>query len=284
MQPVSLYPDNRPVVRVETSSLYDAFGWGMTVAAGGSGDQYSPVGFGGQHGYYHDYTTGLYLLTHRYYDAGAGRFVTRDPIGYKGGINLYGFAGNNPVNESDPSGYNPLSRYLGRKLSAFERAAQKAGQTAMEFLEEGAEAKAEYGDITPTVQTMPSVGPGASPSARASEEENAEVARTLHGPSIAFNRRYHYGFTPNTAQQRSVPKGRVFDHDPPLVQHYYEGDGKGGIPGHMMTQRERKDYGGRVDVGKASTKQESDRQGPGMRGYGVRMRKKFGLPPFKLPR
>ena len=27
-------------------------------------------GFGGQHGYYHDYTTGLYLLTHRYYDAG----------------------------------------------------------------------------------------------------------------------------------------------------------------------------------------------------------------------
>ena len=49
------------------------------------------------------------LLTHRYYDAGTGRFVTRDPIGYKGGINLYGFAGNNPVNESDPSGFDPNS-------------------------------------------------------------------------------------------------------------------------------------------------------------------------------
>jgi len=59
--------------------------------------------FGGQQGYYHD-DTGLYLLTHRYYDAGAGRFVTRDPIGYKGGLNLYGFAGNNPVNNSDPNG------------------------------------------------------------------------------------------------------------------------------------------------------------------------------------
>ena len=293
----SFDPEGNAVSRQNSAdTLYNAYATSTFEAYGSRGGDFStasgshpashqdPVRFGGQYGYYSDFGTGLYLLTHRYYDAGAGRFVTRDPIGYKGGINLYGFAGNNPVNESDPSGYNPLSRYLGRKLSAFERAAQKAGQTAMEFLEKGAEAKAEYGDITPTVQTMPSVGPGASPSARASEEENAEVARTLHGPSIAFNRRYHYGFTPNTAQQRSVPKGRVFDHDPPLVQHYYEGDGKGGIPGHMMTQRERKDYGGRVDVGKASTKQESDRQGPGMRGYGVRMRKKFGLPPFKLPR
>ena len=47
------------------------------------------------------------LLTHRYYDPNTGRFVTRDPIGYKGGINLYGFVGNNPVNRSDPSGFDP---------------------------------------------------------------------------------------------------------------------------------------------------------------------------------
>jgi RHS repeat-associated protein len=64
------------------------------------------MGFGGQFGYYTD-DTGRTLLGHRFYDAGMGRFVTRDPIGYKGGINLYGFTGNNPVNESDPSGYGP---------------------------------------------------------------------------------------------------------------------------------------------------------------------------------
>jgi RHS repeat-associated protein len=73
-----------------------------------------PVGFGSQYGYYTDPETGngttapgLLCLTHRYYDPGTGRFVTRDPSGYGGGVNLYGFAGDNPVNESDPSGFDP---------------------------------------------------------------------------------------------------------------------------------------------------------------------------------
>ncbi len=47
------------------------------------------------------------LMGHRYYDPGTGRFLTRDPIGYGGGMNLYGYADGNPVNESDPSGLDP---------------------------------------------------------------------------------------------------------------------------------------------------------------------------------
>ena len=30
--------------------------------------------------------------------------MTRDPLGYGGGVNLYAYTGNNPVNESDSSG------------------------------------------------------------------------------------------------------------------------------------------------------------------------------------
>ena len=48
--------------------------------------------------------TGLLCLTHRYYDPGTGKFLNRDPIGYQGGANLYGFCEGNPVNKSDPSG------------------------------------------------------------------------------------------------------------------------------------------------------------------------------------
>ncbi len=71
---------------------------GTTIAAR------DPVGFGGQYGYYTDTETGLLCLTHRYYDPGTGKFINRDPIGYEGGQNLYGFADGNPVNESDPDG------------------------------------------------------------------------------------------------------------------------------------------------------------------------------------
>ena len=33
-------------------------------------------------------------MTHWYYDPQAGRFLTRDPMGYAGGLNLYAYCGN----------------------------------------------------------------------------------------------------------------------------------------------------------------------------------------------
>jgi RHS repeat-associated protein len=47
---------------------------------------------------------GLYYMRARYYDPEVGRFINKDPIGYAGGMNLYGYVENNPVNWIDPSG------------------------------------------------------------------------------------------------------------------------------------------------------------------------------------
>jgi RHS repeat-associated protein len=44
-----------------------------------------------------DVESGLYYYGYRYYDAVAGRWINRDPIEENGGVNLYGFIGNEPL-------------------------------------------------------------------------------------------------------------------------------------------------------------------------------------------
>jgi RHS repeat-associated protein len=38
---------------------------------------------------------------YRYYSASTGRWISRDPIGDRGGVALYGFAHNNPISVVD---------------------------------------------------------------------------------------------------------------------------------------------------------------------------------------
>jgi RHS repeat-associated protein len=56
-----------------------------------------------------DPDTGLYQVRARYYDPETGRFISRDPIGFAGGINQYVYCGADPVNANDPSGLDPVS-------------------------------------------------------------------------------------------------------------------------------------------------------------------------------
>lgn len=103
---------------VLTTCLFDAYGTRSCTDA--DTDPYA--GFGGQWGYYTDGETGLALLGHRYYDPSEGRFLTRDPASFDGGINLYSYCTDDPIDGSDPDGY-----FNARQVSQIERQATKCG-------------------------------------------------------------------------------------------------------------------------------------------------------------
>ena len=52
--------------------------------------------------------SGLYYYLYRLYDANQQRWLNRDLIAEKGGINLYCYVGNNPILKIDPNGKNAL--------------------------------------------------------------------------------------------------------------------------------------------------------------------------------
>ena len=59
---------------------------------------------------------GLTYMRNRWYDPQTGRFLTQDPIGLAGGVNLYAYAGNNPIAYTDPFGLCPDGLSPGKSL------------------------------------------------------------------------------------------------------------------------------------------------------------------------
>ena len=75
--------------------------YGETTQMSGSATVYTPFLYTGQE---LDKETGFYHLRARHYAPSLGKFLSRDPIGYAGGTNLYAYVGGDPINFSDPSG------------------------------------------------------------------------------------------------------------------------------------------------------------------------------------
>jgi RHS repeat-associated protein len=86
--------------RILQTYEYEAFGRVRNI----SFDPHNDFRSLGAYGLLQDDATDFRYNRARYYDAEIGRFISRDPIGIAGGINLYGYAGNNAVNWVDPSG------------------------------------------------------------------------------------------------------------------------------------------------------------------------------------
>lgn len=78
---------------VEADS-YDSFG-------GAAGSALTRYGYAGRE---RDADTGLYLYRARWYDPQVGRFISEDPAGLEGGVNLYAYVSNSPLRYRDPNG------------------------------------------------------------------------------------------------------------------------------------------------------------------------------------
>ena len=59
-----------------------------------------------------DPVTGLVRFGLRDYEPATGRFTAKDPILHEGGMNLFVYAGNNPVSQRDPSGMDEVDPSL----------------------------------------------------------------------------------------------------------------------------------------------------------------------------
>lgn len=72
-------------------------------------------------GHFFHAPTSLHLALLRAYDTDTGRWLSRDPIGEAGGLNLYAYVGNNPISSVDPFGlsWRDTLRDIGRGIYDF---------------------------------------------------------------------------------------------------------------------------------------------------------------------
>jgi len=81
------------------TQLADAFG--RRISQSGSMDDFFRIRFSTK---YFDSETGLYYYGYRFYSPQLMRWLNRDPIEEEGGLNLYGFSGNNAIRMYDKDG------------------------------------------------------------------------------------------------------------------------------------------------------------------------------------
>ena len=135
---------------------------------------------------YQDTETGLLYYGHRYYSPAMGRFINRDPIQESGGINLYGFAGNDGVNGWDFLGtfivgtiFHETLHPIGLdELNARKTTDQFAGSLGLPRFFPNAHTDADC------LQTS---GGGGSPGVEMAPQTRSNIAADLNAHSVALS-------------------------------------------------------------------------------------------------
>ncbi|MGH9874446.1 MAG: RHS repeat-associated core domain-containing protein, partial [Pyrinomonadaceae bacterium] len=102
---------------IQTEYTYESFG--RTTVSGSSNNNAS------QYTGRENDATGLYYYRGRYYSPSLQRFISEDPIGLLGGINLFAYVDNNPVSYRDPFGFDKDGDDIVDALKDFVREVKK---------------------------------------------------------------------------------------------------------------------------------------------------------------
>ncbi|UQA63179.1 RHS repeat-associated core domain-containing protein [Polyangium aurulentum] len=163
-------------------------------------------------GQYADEETGLCYVRHRYFDPALGRFCSPDPLGFAGGLELYGFNGP-PTANVDPMGLANLCEPTRSREDARREARQRAGlgpdDEPVDAFSKVPGFKRQVGDMDAEVPIP------------FSEHDSPEAIVSKLG--TLGNYEVHLGPDPdNPGQQRSVV---VVEHpsDPNNPQHFHAG-------------------------------------------------------------
>ena len=115
-------------------------------------------------GYRYDAETENYYVRNRYYSPTLGRWLTRDPIGYRGGINLYGYANSSPVGKNDSTGLAAEMRVTGNPQvhakTYLDSIRDHEADAAEDFIKEAAKKYAEDGDSASFAKALRSLATG----------------------------------------------------------------------------------------------------------------------------
>ena len=113
---------------VANSYVYDSYGRRLSVAE----SVIQPYSYTGRE---FDVESDLYFYRARYYDPDLGRFLSEDPIRFRGGDqNLYNYVFNSPLNLRDPYGRFPL-KPLNPVAQKFAEAIGEAARATKHFLD-----------------------------------------------------------------------------------------------------------------------------------------------------